>query len=124
LATTILICDNEAVLRELVRATLDDGRFEFVEACDGDEALALARSVRPDLILLDVMMPGRTGFEVLAELRADPELAESRVVMLTARTQTADRDAAHRGGADRFLPKPFSPRELIAVVDELLGQRV
>lgn len=107
-------------MRALVRAALKDGDYELVEASDGDAALEAARSNEPDLILLDVMMPGRSGFDVLAELRKEARFAGTPVVMLTARTQLADRDAAAEGGADRFVAKPFSPRELAAVVDELL----
>jgi len=117
---TILVCDNEEVLRDLVRASLDGNGCTLVEACDGDEALAVARSVRPDLILLDMMMPGRTGIEVLEELRRDPKLRTTPVIMLTARAQAADREAAERAGADVFLPKPFSPLELVHVVEEVL----
>jgi len=118
----ILVCDNEDVLRDLVRASLGGNGYDLVEARDGDEALTLARTVRPDLILLDVMMPGRSGLDVLAELRADPELAETRVVMLTARTQAADRGAAAEAGADRFLTKPFSPLQLAALVEDMLAE--
>jgi CheY-like chemotaxis protein len=124
MAATVLICDNEDVLRALVRATLNHGAYELVEACDGDEALAKARQVRPEVILLDMMMPGKTGLEILAELRTDPDFASTRVVMLTARAQESDREAAIEAGADRFLAKPFSPRELELLVDELLGECV
>ena len=116
----ILICDNEAPLRALVRASLDDGRYELIEARDGDESLELAHSERPDLIVLDMMMPGRTGLDVAAELRRDPELAETPMVMLTARAQATDRDAALAAGASRFVPKPFSPLELASIVEGLL----
>lgn len=117
----VLVCDDEEVLRALIRATLDGGVHEVVEARNGDEALEQARRVRPDLIVLDMMMPGRSGLDVLAEIRNDPALAGTPVLMLTARTQATDREAAARAGADRFLPKPFSPLELLGVVDELLG---
>ena len=120
---TVLVCDDEEVLRALIRATLDGGVHAVVEARDGEEALEQARRVRPDLILLDMMMPGRSGLDVLAELRADPDVGDTPVVMLTARTQVGDREAAARAGADRFLAKPFSPLELIGVVDELVGGR-
>lgn len=116
----MLVCDNEEALRALVAATLEGAGYELVEARDGEEALAQARAVRPDLILLDMMMPVHTGLEVLAELRADPELADTPVVMLTARAQLADREAALAAGADRFLAKPFSPLELAGLVAELL----
>lgn len=121
-AATILVCDDEDVLRELIRASLD-GRYPLIEAADGDEALRCARERRPDLILLDMMMPGRSGLDVLAELRSDAELAEVPVVMLTARTQAVDREAAASAGADRFLAKPFSPGDLLAVVEDILEQR-
>ena len=119
--STILVCDNEEVLRGLVRASLDGNGYRLVEARDGDEAVEQARLVRPDLILLDMMMPGRTGLEVLAELRTDPELEAIPVVMLTARAQVTDREAASFAGANRFLAKPFSPLELNCLVKELLG---
>jgi two-component system, OmpR family, phosphate regulon response regulator PhoB len=120
----ILVCDNEEALRDLVRASLSGNAYEIAEARDGDEALEIARRVRPDLIVLDVMMPGRTGLDVLAELRAEPELARTKVVMLTARAQAADRVAADGAGADRFLTKPFSPIALARVVEELLHEAV
>jgi CheY-like chemotaxis protein len=116
----ILICDDEDVLRALVRATLDDASYEIAEAEDGDQSIELARSLKPDVILLDMMMPGRSGLEVLELLRADPELVQTPVVMLTARARASDRDAAVAAGADRYLAKPFSPLELISVVEELL----
>jgi CheY-like chemotaxis protein len=122
MAPTVLICDNEDVLRLLVLATLNDGGYELVEARNGDEALELARKVHPQLIVLDMMMPGRTGLEVLLELRQEPEFANTPVVMLTARTQEADRAAAEAAGADRFLSKPFSPLGLAALVEELLDE--
>ncbi len=118
----VLVCDNEDVLRALVRAALDTSDYDLFEARDGDESLELARAERPDAIVLDMMMPGKTGLEVVAELRADDQLASTRVLMLTARAQAADRDAALAAGADRFLAKPFSPLELMTVVEELLAE--
>lgn len=119
---TVLICDNEAPLRALVSAALDRNDYRVVEARDGDESLELARSERPDLIVLDMMMPGRTGLEVLDEIRRDSELTDTRVVMLTARAQASDREAVLQAGADRFVAKPFSPLELAGIVDELLNR--
>ena len=116
---TILVCDDEAVLRSLVRASLD-GEYSVLEACDGDEALELAQSSHPDLIVIDMMMPGRTGLEVVSALREDDELAETPVIMLTARAQAADRAAAAEAGADHYLAKPFSPRELSKLVHQVL----
>ena len=119
---TVLVCDDEPVLRMLVRATLDRGNYTVVEACDGDEALARAGSEHPDLILLDMMMPGRSGSDVLRELRADPLTAETPVIMLTARAQATDREAMNVAGADHYLTKPFSPVGLAALVEEVLGR--
>jgi CheY-like chemotaxis protein len=118
--TTVLLCDDEDALRQLVRATLDNGRYEILEVADGDESLDLVRRLRPDLVVLDMMMPGRSGLDVLRELRADQALARTPVIMLTARAQLADRQAAAAAGADRYLAKPFSPLELISLVEELL----
>jgi DNA-binding response OmpR family regulator len=116
----VLVCDNEAALRALVRGALELDDYEIVEAHDGDQSVELARSFVPDLIVLDMMMPGRTGLEVLAELRAEDRFAETPVIMLTARAQAQDRLAAVDAGVSRFLPKPFSPLELASVVEELL----
>ena len=120
MSTTVLLCDDEDILRQLVRATLGNGEYSIVEAADGDESLELARQTRPDLIVLDMMMPGRSGLEVLRELRADPEISATPVIMLTARARESDRDEATAAGADRYLAKPFSPLELLSVVEDLL----
>jgi len=119
----VLICDNEDVMRSLVRDSLAEGEFELLEARDGDQALQLARAEHPDLILLDLMMPGRSGLDVLRELRNDPALADIAVVMLSARALPPDREAVAAAGADYFLAKPFSPMRLVALVDELLNAR-
>lgn len=117
-AATILVCDDDPSLRELVRAVLG-ARYRFVEAADGTEALAIARELRPDLIVLDVMLPGLSGIEVLEALRTDPELRETRVVVITAWSH-AELEA-QVAGADRFVSKPFDPDDLSAAVEELLG---
>lgn len=120
MTATVLICDNEEPLRALVLGSLKGRGYAFAEARDGDEALELARRLRPDLILLDMIMPGRDGLTVLAALRADHELARTAVIMLSASTGRAERDAAAEAGVDRFITKPFSPFELVAVVEDLL----
>ena len=114
---TILVCDDDPSLRELVRAVLGP-RYRFVEAADGAEALSLAREDRPDLIVLDVMLPGRSGIEVLEELRTDVDLTMIPVVVITAWSH-AELDA-QVAGADRFVSKPFDPDELSSAVEELL----
>jgi CheY-like chemotaxis protein len=118
----ILICDDEAPTRELVRVVLEDGgAYEFWEAADGLRCLALARSLKPDLVVLDVMLPGMSGLEVLAAIRRDPELAGARVVVVTAWDHLAVEASA--AGADRFLLKPFEPEQLREAVAELLAGR-
>jgi CheY-like chemotaxis protein len=118
----ILICDDEAPTRELVRVVLENGAaYEFAEAADGFGCLALARSMKPDLVVLDVMLPGKSGLEVLAALRRDPDLAHARVVVLTAWDHLAAEASA--AGADRFFVKPFEPEQLREAVAELLAGR-
>jgi two-component system phosphate regulon response regulator PhoB len=114
---TILICDDEAPLRELVRVSLDAG-FRFVEAHDGVEAVELARATRPDLVILDLMLPRLSGVDVVARLRADHGESEPRIVVLSAWTHSEAE--AIDAGADCFVAKPFDPEELKLVVDELL----
>jgi DNA-binding response OmpR family regulator len=116
-AATILVCDDEPPLRELVRAILGD-RFAYVEVSDGESALAQTRDVRPDLVILDVMLPRRNGLEVLTEIRRSPELADIPVVVVTAWTHAES--SALAAGANRVLGKPFDPDELTAAVEELL----
>ena len=117
----MLVCDDEPILRILVRATFDREHYTVVVARNGHEALALARSEQPDLIVLDVVMPGRSGRSVLDALRRDPATAAIPIIILTAWTQSADGEAMLRAGADRYLTKPFSPHALASLVDELLS---
>ena len=117
---TVLICDDEPSLRELIRISLN-GPYEFVEADDGEESLELARRVRPDVVILDMMMPRRSGLEVLSVLRQEEELADTPVIVLTA--QPATREQALEGGADVVMVKPFEPEEIVAAVEELLADR-
>ena len=120
----IVIVDDEPHLRLLVRATLE-ACCEVREAADGQAALALAKKERPDLLILDWMMPNQTGIEVLQALREDPETARVPVIMLTGRTQKTDRNSAILLGIRGYLAKPFSPLELIELVDKVLeGERV
>jgi CheY-like chemotaxis protein len=118
-AASILICDDEPALRELMRLSLAPD-YEFAEAADGDEAIALAGRVRPDLVLLDVMMPGTGGLAVLEHMRRDPELRTIPVVVVSAFAAPADRRAALDAGATRFVKKPFDPDALRSLVEELL----
>jgi DNA-binding response OmpR family regulator len=116
-AKTILICEDDQNLRQLIRVVLGR-RYRFVEAHDGPEALELALRLRPDLIILDLMLPGASGLEVLTELREQLPDTETRVIVMSAWGH-ADQ-AALSAGADRFVPKPFEPDELTALVSEVL----
>ena len=118
----LLIADDEDGIRALVRMTLDGESLEILEAADGDEAVTLARDNLPDVILLDVMMPGRSGLDVCRTLKSDPATAAIPVVMLTAKAQTADREEGRAAGADDYLTKPFSPIELLHKIDDLLAE--
>jgi CheY-like chemotaxis protein len=115
---TVLICEDEPALRELIRISLD-GQYEFAEADDGVECLKVAREVRPDVIVLDMMLPRRNGLDVLRELRGDSELAETPVVVLTA--QPGTREDALRAGAEVVMEKPFDVDEIKTAVKEVLA---
>ena len=110
----ILIVDDHADIRRLIRLTLEFERYDIFEAADGKSALALAASSRPDVVLLDVMMPGDIdGLEVCRRIKADAALGGAKVIMLSARGQASDREAGLQAGADAYLVKPFSPLQLI-----------
>jgi DNA-binding response OmpR family regulator len=115
---TVLICDDEPSLRELIRISLD-GPYRFLEADDGEASLELARRERPDVVILDMMMPRRNGLEVLSSLRQDNDLAHTPVIVLTA--QPATREQALRAGADKVMVKPFEPEQITAAVEEVLA---
>jgi DNA-binding response OmpR family regulator len=110
---TALVVDDESDVVDLVRFNLRKAGFDTLEAGSGGEALALARAHHPDLIVLDVMLPEKSGFEVCKELREDPETRHIPVLMLTAKAQVDDRVAGLELGADDYLTKPFSTRELV-----------
>jgi CheY-like chemotaxis protein len=121
----ILIVDDELPLRLLVRATLEDeseeGRYEIIEAANGNEALEMARQEQPELILLDIAMPGLSGLEVCKKLKGDPATSDLMIVMLTAKGQQSDRERGFAAGADDYFAKPFSPLELLELVDRVMG---
>ena len=116
----VLVCEDDDNLRELVRITLES-QHEVVEARDGREALALAKARRPDVVIVDLMLPLLSGMDVIASLRGDSELAGTGVIALSAWSHLDGEAVA--GGADRFVSKPFDPDDLRAVVAELGAAR-
>ena len=118
---TILIADDHDHLRLLVTTTLAGPDYRIIEARDGDEACALAQTESPDLLILDWMMPGKSGIQVIETLRKDPGLHDVPVILLTARAQNADRNRASTLGVRSYLVKPFSPIELMETVEKILG---
>lgn len=120
---TVLTIDDQADIRRLVRMTLEFDGYKVLEASDGEEGLHLARLHKPDLVLLDVMMPGLDGLAVSTTMRADPALQNIPVVMLTALDRDSDMDAGLEAGAKAYLNKPFGPVELLRLIVHLLGQR-
>ena len=118
----ILIIEDQSEIRRLIRWSLELEQHEMFEATNGAAGLKAAQTLGPDLILLDVMMPGELdGFQVCERIRADPVLCAKPVVILTARAHDRDRDASERAGADGYLAKPFSPAELVKMVQRLLA---
>ena len=111
-AKTVLVVDDEQDILDLVRFRLEHDGYRVLTASDGQTGLTLAQQERPDLCILDVMMPKLSGLEVLARLRADPATAATRVILLTARGQDTDVDRGFELGAQDYVTKPFSPKEL------------
>lgn len=122
MAKKILIADDEQNIVISIEFLLRREGFDVVVAGDGEEALAKARAERPDLVLLDVMMPKMNGFDVCQALRADPELAGMRVMMLTAKGRETEVSKGLGLGADAYMTKPFSTKELVAQVRSLLAE--
>jgi two-component system phosphate regulon response regulator PhoB len=119
--TRLLIVEDQPEIRMLIQMALEFEDFEIHEAADGDAALALLPALHPDLVLLDVLMPGsRNGLDVCRAIKADTALQATRVVMLSARSQPSDRQAGLAAGADAYLVKPFSPNELLRLIGKLL----
>lgn len=116
----VLAVDDETAIRRLVQLNLQRAGYRVTTAADGVEALDRIREDRPVLLVLDVTMPHMDGIELLRRLKADPETAEIRVIMLTARSQDQDILEGERSGADLYLSKPFSPPQLLSAVKEVL----
>lgn len=117
----ILIVDDEPHIRRLLATRLEAEGFEVREAGDGEEGLTVVSDYSPDLVLLDLMMPGASGLEVLSRIRSGDHDTSVPVIILTAKGQDTDREAAFEGGATDFVTKPFSPMKLLTRIHEILG---
>ena len=120
--TPLVLCaDDDEDILSLVSLRLQRAGFQVATAADGEEAMQVARDRRPVLAVLDVMMPKRTGYEVLAELRGDELLRGMKVILLSARVQEGDVARGMDAGADAYLVKPFRAQDLVSKVEELLS---
>lgn len=118
----VLIAEDEPNIVISLEFLLSEAGYEVATARDGTEALARAKALQPDLVVLDVMLPGVDGFEVCRRLRRDRELRGARILMLTARGRESEIARGIAAGADAYMTKPFSTKELMEAVTRLLGK--
>ncbi len=116
----ILVVDDKREVVELVTATLEGEGYQIITAFDGEEALKKIGKEKPDLVLLDVVMPKMTGLEVLAKVKKDPQTKDMPIIMLTAKGQQVDKDKGIRLGAQDYIIKPFSPSHLLRKIEEIM----
>jgi two-component system alkaline phosphatase synthesis response regulator PhoP/two-component system response regulator VicR len=116
----VLVVDDQPHIVRLIQVNLEKEGFEVATAGDGVEGLRQVREVRPDLVILDVIMPRKDGFQVLREIKADEQFSETPVIMLTVKTHNADIVEGLKEGAELYLPKPFHPKELVSLVKRVL----
>jgi len=121
MSKVVLIADDEDNIRELVRVSLEDEDLELHEAVDGNAAVDKAREVTPDLMVLDVMMPGKVGYQVCEEVKSEPATAHVYVIFLTARGSPVAENTGKMTGGDEYMTKPFDPMELRDRVMKALG---
>lgn len=117
----VLLVEDEPHIVEAIRYILSRDGWSVTALDDGRDAVAAIRAAQPALVILDVMLPGRSGFDILKDLRAEAATATLPVLLLTARSQAKDRELAERLGASRFVAKPFSNGDMLAAVRELAG---
>lgn len=116
----VLLVEDEINIVEAIRFLLSREGWQVDTHSDGADAMDVIRAVRPDLVVLDHMLPGKSGLDILTELRADPEFVKLPVLMLTARGQARDREQAEKAGVSRFMTKPFSNIEVVTAVRDLV----
>ena len=122
MAKTILIVDDEPNIVVSLEFLLKREGFAVAVAGDGEEAMRRLAQMKPDLVLLDIMLPVKSGFTVCQEVRADPQLAAVKILMLTAKGRDTEMQKGMALGADAYMTKPFATKDLVAKVKELLGQ--
>jgi two-component system alkaline phosphatase synthesis response regulator PhoP len=117
----ILVVDDEIYIVHILDFSLGMEGYEVVTALDGEQALEKARSEKPDLIVLDIMMPKLDGYETCKRLKADPETKDVPVILLSAKGRNVDQKVGFEVGADDYITKPFSPRKLVERINAILG---
>ena len=117
----ILIADDEEEVRKLIAATLEDEEYEIHQANGGTEAVNIANKIKPDLVILDIMMPGKTGYEVCEALKQNPETNNAYILFLSARGSGVSKSTGEARGGDEFMTKPFEPRDLLDKVKKILS---
>ena len=118
----IMVIDDEPYIARVIKFKLEQEGYTVFSANDGLTGLEKIRQEKPDLVLLDVMMPGLTGYEVCQKIKADPQLASIPVVILTAKGQERDREEGLSVGASDYITKPFSPNRLLELVRNMVGE--
>ena len=116
----VVLIEDERNIIEAISFILSRDGWDVKTHSNGHDAVDVVRTRRPDLVILDVMLPGKSGFEILQEIRDDADLGETPVLMLTARGQDKDREMAERAGASRYMTKPFSNAEMLEAVRDLV----
>jgi len=122
MATSILIADDEPDIREVLELTLQDGEWTLLFATSADEVLAMAQEQKPTILLLDVVMPGRSGWDICEALKRDPATSQIYVVMLSCLSNPAHKRKAFQSGADAYITKPFRPSELRRDMETILRE--
>lgn len=121
MSNKVLVVDDEPFILRSLSFVLKKGSLDVLEARDGEEALALIREHKPKLVFLDVMMPKMNGYDVVRAVRAEEELKDTHLVLLTAKGQESDRAVGMEAGANDYLTKPFSPSKILEMAQEILG---
>jgi len=123
MAKRILVVDDETQLVEMVKMRLEANGYEVLSAYDGQEALDKARAEKPDLMILDLMLPKLDGYKVCRMLKFDEKYKSIPIILFTARVQESDKETGSQVGADAYITKPFEPQVLLAKIKELLGEK-